>query len=100
MTAQRYDDEVVEPHLLLCLKSLPNSHSHMATTSLNNFEASQADLLSWFSDLSSIQFVWNIMSRTLKHLSNSLQASEALQRQLHGTSRRHESPHGDHAQTP
>lgn len=92
MNAQRYIDEVVEPHILPYLQTLEdplfqqdNAPPHVARISRNRFEEAHVNILPWPAkspDLSPIEHVWDIMGRKLMNLANPPQTLIALRHEL------------------
>lgn len=92
MNAQRYVDEVVEPHILPFLQQLEdplfqqdNARPHIARRSMNRFVEDNVNLLPWpprSPDLSPIEHVWDIMGRRLRNLLHPPQTLQALQHEL------------------
>lgn len=92
MTARRYIQEVVEPHLLPYLRGhlepifkQDNARPHIARVALDFFEESQVTLLPWpprSPDLSPIEHVWDMMGRRLRTLVRQPQTLDALRHEL------------------
>lgn len=92
MTAQRYIQEIVEPHLLPYLRTLPNptfqqdnARPHVARVTLDYFEHAEINLLPWpprSPDLSPIEHVWDMMGRRLNNLQQPPQTLAALRHEV------------------
>lgn len=92
MNAQRYIDEVIEPHIIPYLQQLEdplfqqdNATPHVARISINRFEEANVNILPWppkSPDLSPIEHVWDIMGRKIRNLANPPQTLIALRHEL------------------
>ncbi|CAH1975825.1 unnamed protein product [Acanthoscelides obtectus] len=92
MNAQRYIDEILEPHLLPYLDTLAdptfqqdNARPHVARVTIDFFQHNDVTLLPWpprSPDLSPIEHVWDMMGRRLLNLQRPPQTLEALREEL------------------
>lgn len=92
MNAERYVADIIEPHLLPYLHTLPNpvfqqdnARPHIARVIMAYFEEAEVTLLPWpprSPDLSPIEHVWDIIGRRLGQLLRPPQTLEELRHQI------------------